>query len=172
MIYYSARILQMSGISNNVSTILWISAGVNAVNFLASFIGLYLVDRVGRRLLTLISYAGILVSLLMLAIGESKLLVVEERRDHTIVVRLHPGRDELPACQLELAGQPGGPQHHGLLGVQQLLRVHLGVRPGLVGHSQSDLQILTRQLSNAKKHSSRHFLPFTVSLWHKRAGVS
>ena len=72
MIYYSARILQMSGISNKVSTILWISAGVNAVNFLASFIGLYLVDRVGRRLLTLVSYAGILISLLMLAIGECR----------------------------------------------------------------------------------------------------
>merc|ERR1719309_1622422 len=69
VIYYSARILQMSGISNSVTTILWISAGVNSINFFASFIGLYLVDRVGRRLLTLVSYAGILVSLLLLAIG-------------------------------------------------------------------------------------------------------
>ena len=59
----------MSGISDNVSTILWISAGVNAINFLASFIGLYLVDRVGRRLLTLVSYAGIMISLLLLAVG-------------------------------------------------------------------------------------------------------
>ena len=59
----------MSGISDNVSTILWISAGVNAINFLASFIGLYLVDRVGRRLLTLVPYAGILISLLLLAVG-------------------------------------------------------------------------------------------------------
>ena len=79
------RILQMSGISNKVSTILWISCGVNAINFFASFIGeaacmpsvpaltcaagLYLVDRVGRRLLTLVSYAGILVSLLLLGVG-------------------------------------------------------------------------------------------------------
>ena len=39
VIYYSARILQMSGISNKVSEILWISAGVNAINFCASFIG-------------------------------------------------------------------------------------------------------------------------------------
>ena len=39
VIYYSARILQMSGISNSVSTILWISCGVNAINFFASFIG-------------------------------------------------------------------------------------------------------------------------------------
>ena len=85
VIYYSARILQMSGISNSVSTILWISCGVNAINFFASFIGkfykliiqdgslytpgLYLVDRVGRRLLTLVSYCGIVVSLLLLAVG-------------------------------------------------------------------------------------------------------
>ena len=69
----------MSGISDDVSIILWISAGVNAVNFLASFIGLYLVDRVGRRLLTLVSYAGILLSLLLLAIGQYH-LTGEERR--------------------------------------------------------------------------------------------
>ena len=87
MIYYSARILQMSGISNNVSTILWISAGVNAVNFLASFIGLYLVDRVGRRLLTLVSYAGILLSLLLLAIGQCHLL--KERRVKGKVAQNH-----------------------------------------------------------------------------------
>jgi len=69
VIYYSARILQMSGISDSVSTILWISCGVNAINFLASFIGLYLVDRVGRRLLTIVSYMGIVISLLLLAVG-------------------------------------------------------------------------------------------------------
>ena len=36
---------------------------------LTSSAGLYLVDRVGRRLLTLVSYAGILVSLLLLGVG-------------------------------------------------------------------------------------------------------
>ena len=36
---------------------------------LTSAAGLYLVDRVGRRLLTLVSYAGILVSLLLLGVG-------------------------------------------------------------------------------------------------------
>ena len=39
VIYYSARILMMSGISNDVYIVLWISCGVNAINFFASFIG-------------------------------------------------------------------------------------------------------------------------------------
>ena len=30
----------MSGISNDVSVVLWISCGVNAINFFASFIGM------------------------------------------------------------------------------------------------------------------------------------
>ena len=43
------RILQMSGISNKVSTILWISCGVNAINFFASFIGEAACPRVSSR---------------------------------------------------------------------------------------------------------------------------
>jgi len=69
VIYYSARILMMSGISNDLYIVLWISAGVNAVNFLSSFIGLSLVDRLGRRVLTLLSYVGICVSLVILGMG-------------------------------------------------------------------------------------------------------
>merc|ERR1712013_727348 len=69
VIYYSARILMMSGISNDLYIVLWISAGVNAVNFLSSFIGLSLVDRLGRRVLTLVSYVGICVSLVILGMG-------------------------------------------------------------------------------------------------------
>ena len=127
MIYYSARILQMSGISNNVSTILWISAGVNAVNFLASFIGLYLVDRVGRRLLTLVSYAGILISLLMLAIGKCRVPGVCCLNCGVLMIfRLYPGRDQLPCC--DPANQPGRAQHHRLWRLQELLCLHLGVR--------------------------------------------
>ena len=39
----------MSGISNKVSTILWISCGVNAINFFASFIGEAACPRVSSR---------------------------------------------------------------------------------------------------------------------------
>jgi len=69
VIYYSARILMMSGISNDMAMILWLSAAVTGVNFLASFIGMSLIDRVGRRILTLSSYASILLSLLLIGTG-------------------------------------------------------------------------------------------------------
>ena len=39
VIYYSARILMMSGISSDMTMILWLSALVSAVNFFASFLG-------------------------------------------------------------------------------------------------------------------------------------
>ena len=75
----------MSGISNDLYIVLWISCGVNAINFFASFIGkrlwniisynrlcnlgMSLVDRVGRRNLTLLSYLAICVSLVILGMG-------------------------------------------------------------------------------------------------------
>lgn len=56
--YYSASIIRMSGVKDE-SMAIWISAGVAAVNFVCTFIGLFLVDRAGRRKLTLISYLGL-----------------------------------------------------------------------------------------------------------------
>lgn len=47
----------MSGVRDE-SMAIWISAGVAAVNCGATFIGLFLVDRVGRRKLVLLSYSG------------------------------------------------------------------------------------------------------------------
>ena len=86
VIYYSARILMMSGISSDMTMILWLSALVSAVNFFASFLGacphshsvldtlffvagMALIDRLGRRVLCLGSYIGILASLLVIGAG-------------------------------------------------------------------------------------------------------
>ena len=86
VIYYSARILMMSGISRDMTMILWLSALVSAVNFFASFLGdcphsysvlktlsilagMALIDRLGRRVLCLGSYLGILASLLVIGAG-------------------------------------------------------------------------------------------------------
>jgi len=69
VIYYSARILMMSGISKDMTMILWLSALVSAINFFASFLGMALIDRLGRRILALGSYTGILLSLIVIALG-------------------------------------------------------------------------------------------------------
>ena len=55
---------------NCPSLAVWFTrAHVSRVPALTCAAGLYLVDRVGRRLLPLVSYAGILVSLLLLGVG-------------------------------------------------------------------------------------------------------
>ena len=68
VMYYSATIIGMSGIRNKELAV-WLAAAVAGVNFVTSFIGLYLVEKIGRRLLTLISLAGVILSLLLLAVG-------------------------------------------------------------------------------------------------------
>lgn len=68
VMYYSAKIISMAGFADN-SQAIWMSAGVASVNFLCTFIGLYLVERIGRRPLLLASLAGVVLSLGFLAVG-------------------------------------------------------------------------------------------------------
>ena len=68
VMYYSATIIQMSGVHNK-STAVWLAAGTAAVNFIFTFVGLVLVERIGRRLLTLISLGGVVVSLVVMAVA-------------------------------------------------------------------------------------------------------
>ena len=68
VMYYSAKIIAMAGVSDD-SLAIWISAGVASVNFLCTFIGLWLVERLGRRKLLLISMFGVILSLGFLAVG-------------------------------------------------------------------------------------------------------
>ncbi|OTF73761.1 hypothetical protein BLA29_004178 [Euroglyphus maynei] len=70
VMYYSATIIQMSGI-NDKSTAVWLSALTASINFIFSFVGLVLVERIGRRLLVLSSLCGVVFSLFLLAIGNS-----------------------------------------------------------------------------------------------------
>ena len=56
--YYSATIIRMSGVQDN-STVIWLAAVVAFCNFLFSLVGLYLVEKVGRRILTLGSLLGL-----------------------------------------------------------------------------------------------------------------
>uniref|UniRef100_K3WTQ4 Hexose transporter 1 n=1 Tax=Globisporangium ultimum (strain ATCC 200006 / CBS 805.95 / DAOM BR144) TaxID=431595 RepID=K3WTQ4_GLOUD len=65
VMYYGATIIQMAGFTDP-STAIWLSAVVSFSNFLFTFVGIYLVDRSGRRKLTLLSLLGVVLSLLAL----------------------------------------------------------------------------------------------------------
>ena len=58
----------MSGVYDK-STAVWMAALTALINFLCNFAGVYLVEKMGRRLLTLASLAGVIASLAVLAIG-------------------------------------------------------------------------------------------------------
>lgn len=68
VMYYSATIIQMAGFYDTTQAI-WLSALVASVNFVCTFIGVYLVERVGRRRLTLASLLGVVIALGFLVIG-------------------------------------------------------------------------------------------------------
>jgi SP family myo-inositol transporter-like MFS transporter 13 len=57
VMYYSASIIQMAGIKD-YSVAIWLACATASVNFFCTFIGLFLVERVGRRPLTLWSLGG------------------------------------------------------------------------------------------------------------------
>ncbi|KAK6174955.1 hypothetical protein SNE40_013506 [Patella caerulea] len=67
VIYYSATILRMAGFG--VDQAIWFAVIPNAVLFVATFLGLWLVEKLGRKLLLLISTAGLGLSLAVLAVA-------------------------------------------------------------------------------------------------------
>ncbi|XP_058501886.1 proton myo-inositol cotransporter-like isoform X1 [Solea solea] len=68
VMYYSATILQMAGVRDDKQAI-WLSAATAATNFLFTLVGVWLVEKVGRRKLTLGSLFGTGLSLALLAVG-------------------------------------------------------------------------------------------------------
>ncbi|KAM8750340.1 proton myo-inositol cotransporter-like isoform 2-T2 [Acanthopagrus schlegelii] len=68
VMYYSATILQMAGVRDDKLAI-WLAAATSATNFVFTFVGVWLVERVGRRKLTLGSLIGTGLSLALLAVG-------------------------------------------------------------------------------------------------------
>nr|CAB3266207.1 proton myo-inositol cotransporter-like [Phallusia mammillata] len=68
VMYYSASIIQMSGV-RDASLAIWLAAVTAFVNFLFTFVGVWLVERMGRRLLSLLSIGGVTLSLLFLSCG-------------------------------------------------------------------------------------------------------
>ncbi|XP_022295803.2 proton myo-inositol cotransporter-like [Crassostrea virginica] len=68
VMYYSATIIQMTGI-RDTSMAIWLAAMTAGVNFVFTILGVWLVERIGRRPLILGSLTGVLLSLVVLAVG-------------------------------------------------------------------------------------------------------
>ncbi|XP_028903071.1 proton myo-inositol cotransporter [Ornithorhynchus anatinus] len=68
IMYYSATILQMSGVEDDRMAI-WLSSVTAFTNFIFTLVGVWLVEKVGRRKLTLGSLAGTTVALVILGLG-------------------------------------------------------------------------------------------------------
>ena len=66
IIYYSPRIFESAGFGS--STALLSSAGIGIVNLIFTMIGMYLIDRAGRKKLMLIGSLGYIFSLVMISI--------------------------------------------------------------------------------------------------------
>ncbi|KAG8510365.1 Proton myo-inositol cotransporter, partial [Galemys pyrenaicus] len=68
IMYYSATILQMAGVADDRLAI-WLASLTAFTNFIFTLVGVWLVEKAGRRKLTLASLAGTTAALLLLALG-------------------------------------------------------------------------------------------------------
>ena len=68
VMYYTATIIEMSGVQSQ-SAAVWLAVPTAAIYVLFSFGGYLIVDRLGRRTLTLGSLLGVILSLLLLGTG-------------------------------------------------------------------------------------------------------
>ena len=68
VMYYSPTIVQMAGFTSNRSALL-LSLIIAAMNAGGTIVGIYLIDRCGRRRLALTSLAGVVLSLVILAMA-------------------------------------------------------------------------------------------------------
>ncbi|KRY30992.1 Proton myo-inositol cotransporter, partial [Trichinella spiralis] len=66
--YNSDDFIRMGGIKNE-STAMWMSAVISGANFFGTVLGVYLIERLGRRSLVFFSMLGVIVGLLLMGIG-------------------------------------------------------------------------------------------------------
>jgi SP family myo-inositol transporter-like MFS transporter 13 len=79
LMYYTATMVQMSGVYDKTMAV-WISAGINVLYVAFTATGIYLVERIGRRILLIISIIGVILALIVIATG----FIVTERTSATI----------------------------------------------------------------------------------------
>lgn len=68
VIYYAPSVFELSGFSSSTTQIM-ATAGIGVVNVLMTLVGMALIDRIGRRFLLLLGFAGTAVALGVIAIG-------------------------------------------------------------------------------------------------------
>ncbi|KAH7435702.1 hypothetical protein KP509_06G075900 [Ceratopteris richardii] len=68
VMYYSPTIVQMAGFRSNTMAI-FLSLGIAAINVIGTLVGMYLIERLGRRPLVILSLIGVLVSLGVLTLA-------------------------------------------------------------------------------------------------------
>ena len=61
MMYYTATVVQMSGVYDKTLAV-WYAAGIDVVYTIATGIGIYLVEKMGRRKLLITSIIGAVIS--------------------------------------------------------------------------------------------------------------
>ena len=66
VMYYSATIMKQAGFDSRSA--IWLSTGISLCNFIGSLVGMNLVDRLGRRSLTLTSLLGVIFALAIISI--------------------------------------------------------------------------------------------------------
>ncbi|KAK6993628.1 proton myo-inositol cotransporter [Biomphalaria glabrata] len=67
VMYYSATIIKMSGVSDQ-QTAIWLAAVTAGINFIFTIVGVWLVERIGRKKLVMGSLIGVTGSLILLAV--------------------------------------------------------------------------------------------------------
>ncbi|GFS25136.1 proton myo-inositol cotransporter-like [Elysia marginata] len=68
VMYYSASIIKMAGVRSQ-QTAIWLTSLTSGINFVFTLVGLWLVEKIGRKKLIMGSLTGVLLSLVVLAVG-------------------------------------------------------------------------------------------------------
>lgn len=101
VMYYSATILQMSGVRDDKLAI-WLVTVTAFTNFLFTLLGVWLVERVGRRRLTLGSIFGTVLSLCILAVG----FLVSAQHSPPVTLHLTDPTTPNSSCTAHLSCEP------------------------------------------------------------------